>query len=244
MRSWYHAYDVAARAGVVAVVACLPLLAAARLPSLTSLMPPEVQVAPESDGEWSALPEWNPRPTSLVVAPAESVPAEVEPVAPPRPEAVNGTAPPASKGTPKGAGSSKPKGQYVTSAKTTGKRGAGGCVDEAKPGILRESAGRFVVERSFLRKYTGNLDAASRLAAVERHKGNGANGYRLTKVKTCGALYQMGLRNGDVLESVNGHQVRDVMSAYKALKILKREDDITIAVHRKGRPVKIRYTVV
>jgi len=229
MRAWYHAYDVAARAAVIGLTLGIPLLAIARIPiHLPVASSPPV----EDEEEWTTLPALSPKAAAELESAAKPPPGDE-----PSNAAGRGSR---SQGKSKNPG---PVGKYEVRAGFTGNKKPGGCSEKRLDSITKRSSGQFDVERAFVRKYTDNLDAASRLAAVERVRGKGANGYKLSRLKTCGALYQLGLREGDVVEEVNGRSLTDLVSAYGALKALKKDKRITLSIHRKGKPMTLRYSI-
>ncbi len=69
--------------------------------------------------------------------------------------------------------------------------------------------------------------------------GEGGHGFRLEKIKRDSLLYEMGLRNFDVVKTVNGKNFDDPGKAMDLLEGLGNEDALTVVVRRRGKDVKI-----
>ena len=53
----------------------------------------------------------------------------------------------------------------------------------------------------------------------------------------------MGLRNGDVLRSVDGQEIRSVDDALRLYENLKNSDSVTVELERRGRNRTINYNI-
>ena len=53
----------------------------------------------------------------------------------------------------------------------------------------------------------------------------------------------MGLRNGDVLKSVDGQQIRTVDDALRLYESLKSSDSVTVELQRRGTDRTINYNI-
>jgi general secretion pathway protein C len=66
---------------------------------------------------------------------------------------------------------------------------------------------------------------------------------RLFAIKT-GSLYEkVGLRNGDILKSINGNSLGDISQALKLFEKLKEERSITLLLERAKKEREFRYTI-
>jgi general secretion pathway protein C len=69
------------------------------------------------------------------------------------------------------------------------------------------------------------------------------NGLSLSNIKPNSIFRRMGLRNGDVLKSVDGQQIRSVDDALRLYESLKNSDNVTVELQRRGRDRKINYNI-
>lgn len=70
-----------------------------------------------------------------------------------------------------------------------------------------------------------------------------ANGMKISRIKPSSLFRRLGLRNGDVITSVNNSQIRSVDDAMGIYKDLQNGGGISIDLLRRGRPTTIEYTV-
>ncbi len=68
-------------------------------------------------------------------------------------------------------------------------------------------------------------------------------GLALSAIKPNSIFRRMGLRNGDVLKSVDGQQIRSVDDALKLYESLKSADNVTVELQRRGADRTINYNI-
>ncbi len=69
------------------------------------------------------------------------------------------------------------------------------------------------------------------------------SGLALSQIKPNSIFRRMGLRNGDVLKSVDGQQIRSVDDALKLYENLKSSNSVTVELQRRGRDRSINYNI-
>ena len=69
------------------------------------------------------------------------------------------------------------------------------------------------------------------------------NGLSLSNIKPNSIFRRMGLRNGDVLRSVDGQEIRSVDDALRLYENLKNSDSVTVELERRGRNRTINYNI-
>jgi general secretion pathway protein C len=69
------------------------------------------------------------------------------------------------------------------------------------------------------------------------------NGLALSNIKPNSIFRRMGLRNGDVLKSVDGQQIRSVDDALRLYESLKSSDNVTVELQRRGSNRTINYNI-
>jgi general secretion pathway protein C len=69
------------------------------------------------------------------------------------------------------------------------------------------------------------------------------SGLSLSQIKPNSIFRRMGLRNGDVLKSVDGQQIRSVDDALRLYESLKTSDSVTVELQRRGSDRTINYNI-
>jgi general secretion pathway protein C len=69
------------------------------------------------------------------------------------------------------------------------------------------------------------------------------DGLMLSRVKPNSLFMRMGLRNGDVINGVNGQQLQSVDDAMSFYEKLKESDQVTVQLKRGGRERTIQYSI-
>ena len=116
-------------------------------------------------------------------------------------------------------------------------------LDDFGGGISNEGDD-FVVDEAELDKGLENLPMLlTQARAVPYFKDGRSIGLRLFAIKT-GSLYEkVGLKNGDILKSINGNGLGDISQAMKLFEQLKQERSITLTLERDKQEREFRYTI-
>jgi general secretion pathway protein C len=69
------------------------------------------------------------------------------------------------------------------------------------------------------------------------------SGLSLSDIKPNSIFRRMGLRNGDVLKSVDGQEIRSVDDALKLYESLKSADNVNVVLQRRGSDRTINYNI-
>jgi len=112
-------------------------------------------------------------------------------------------------------------------------------------GIDDIGEGHYRVERSVLDHYT-RLNEALKLAAVAWHRDERGkiDGFSVYRIRCGNPLAQVGLRNGDVIHSINGKRVRSIPHAILVVAKVKRKDRIHVIGSRRGERLDIVAEVI
>ncbi len=114
----------------------------------------------------------------------------------------------------------------------------------AGAGIVNAGADDFVVEEAELDKGLENLPLLlTQARAVPYFKDGRSIGLRLFAIKT-GSLYEkVGLKNGDILKTINGNNLGDISQALKLFEQLKQERSINLTLERDKQEREFKYTI-
>ncbi len=66
---------------------------------------------------------------------------------------------------------------------------------------------------------------------------------KVTGIEPGSVLAQIGIENGDRLESVNGYEMSDPQRMLEAYARLRTADRLVLRVSRGGKPAEVRYTI-
>ena len=103
----------------------------------------------------------------------------------------------------------------------------------------------FVVDRSLIDEYTSDLSQISKMGRALLHRGPDGefDGYRLSAIRRNTLADQLGIKNGDIIHSVNGQPLNSVQNAMGAYQGLQSESELTFEVTRRGQPVTLKYRI-
>jgi type II secretion system protein C len=114
----------------------------------------------------------------------------------------------------------------------------------AGAGIVSSGSDDFVIEETELDKGLENLPLLlTQARAVPYFKDGRSIGLRLFAIKT-GSLYEkVGLKNGDILKTINGNNLGDISQALKLFEQLKQERSINLTLERDKQEREFKYTI-
>jgi len=121
---------------------------------------------------------------------------------------------------------------------------AGVSAAQLAAGITRVSATEHRIERALVDQLLADPRSALSRARVAPHTEAGrVVGLRLSGVSPRGALGLLGLRNGDVLRTLNGFDLSRPDAALEAYARLRNADQLTLAVLRSGQPTTLSFEI-
>jgi hypothetical protein len=112
--------------------------------------------------------------------------------------------------------------------------------DRRVEGIVEILDGYYAVQRSVLDHYA-TLKEGMRLAHVAWHKDDAGkkDGFSIYRIGCGNPLAQVGLKNGDVIHTINGHKVKSIPQALVVVARVKRKERIEVIGSRRGEPIRI-----
>lgn len=130
-----------------------------------------------------------------------------------------------------------------TYTKTTAPAGAAAGDEEA--GVTATGDNKFTVERSVLDAALANPEKLASQVRVVPHKDASGNvdGYRLSGIRRKSLFYSLGIKNGDVVHTVNGRQLSSMGTAMDAYTDLQNESSFNFEITRRNQRQTFEYEV-
>jgi general secretion pathway protein C len=123
-------------------------------------------------------------------------------------------------------------------------RNAGLTDQELDEGIEKISDTKFNIQRSLVDKALANQGSLMKAARVIPHDENGrVVGVKLYGIRRTSLLGRLGIRNGDMLRTINGFDMTSPDTALEAYSVLRTADKLTLAVKRQNRETTIEYNI-
>lgn len=143
-------------------------------------------------------------------------------------------------GRPRPSAASKPT--PTSSARDA--RKAGLTDEELTEGIEKISDTKFNLQRSMVDKVLANQGSLMKSARVIPHEENGrVVGVKLYGIRRNSLLGRLGIRNGDMLRTINGFDMTSPDTALEAYSRLRSADKLTLAVKRQNKEMTIDYNI-
>ncbi len=129
-------------------------------------------------------------------------------------------------------------------------QGSGSVSRSANRGPTARQPGGVRTQRISLRRNLINdaMQDVSKLMTeikISPHLGEDGqpSGLAVSNIKPNSIFRRMGLRNGDVLKSVDGQDIRSVDDALKLYESMKSADSLSVQIQRRGRDRNIEYNI-
>ncbi|MFT4974542.1 MAG: hypothetical protein ACI8S6_000425 [Myxococcota bacterium] len=110
-------------------------------------------------------------------------------------------------------------------------------------GVTRHSESRYTLSQAFVDRYIRDQGQAQQQggASWKKNKQRETVGIRLRSLRC--APRTAGLKNNDIIKSINGRAVTSTAGALLAYSDLKRSDSFSVKLRRSGKTMTIQYTV-
>ena len=112
-------------------------------------------------------------------------------------------------------------------------------------GVTRISDTQYNIERGEIDGALSNLnEIATQARIVPSFQDGKANGFKLFSIKP-GSLYaKIGLRNGDVIQKINGYELNSPDKALEVYQKLRDSSAVSIEMLRRGQSTTVNYSIV
>lgn len=110
--------------------------------------------------------------------------------------------------------------------------------------IKKTGEGTYLVDRREIDYSIENLSTViTKMRAVPYLKDGETLGFRIFNIRPNSIFERMGLKNGDVIQNVNGSELRDPQAALSLLDTVASADSIRIDLLRNRAPTTMSYTI-
>jgi general secretion pathway protein C len=111
-------------------------------------------------------------------------------------------------------------------------------------GISEINSDEFVVDEGELNRAIENLPLVlTQARAVPYFKDGRSVGLRMFAIRTGSIFEKIGLKNGDILKSVNGQSLADLTQAVKLFEKLKEERSVNVVLERDRQDRDFKYQI-
>ncbi len=112
------------------------------------------------------------------------------------------------------------------------------------PHVQQLSENQYKIDRSEVDSQLDNMaQLFTQIRAVPHFDGGESTGFRLFAIRQNSIFDQIGLRNGDIIEEINGNKISDPSKALALLQELRNVDTLTVKGTRNKTPLDLSYQV-
>jgi type II secretion system protein C len=111
--------------------------------------------------------------------------------------------------------------------------------------VTAEGDNKFIVDESLITDALANPEALATQIRAVPHKGADGNidGYRLSGIRKGSFFDKLGVKNGDIIHSVNGKELNSVSAAMEAYQSLSAEKTFNFDMTRRNQRQSMDYEV-
>ncbi|HRX15389.1 MAG TPA: type II secretion system protein N [Spirochaetota bacterium] len=90
----------------------------------------------------------------------------------------------------------------------------------------------------------GSMDTMLKGLVVSPYRKDGQIvGYRLKRVSSQNMLYKYGMRSGDILQKINGHQITSTQKLFELWQTIPEESKVIIEINRRGNDETLEFII-
>ena len=117
--------------------------------------------------------------------------------------------------------------------------------ERIQAGIQRERSGHYSIDRSVLEEITENQSVLQAQApdVTPSYENGRPTGFRLDGIQRGSMFQAIGVRNGDIIRSVNGTTIDSPQRAAELFDTLMSQNSVQIVIRRRGRDVNLNYNI-
>ncbi|MCB9685858.1 MAG: hypothetical protein H6735_12525 [Alphaproteobacteria bacterium] len=123
--------------------------------------------------------------------------------------------------------------------------GPAAATDEGDGSVSQTGENRFTVSKDTFEKNINDLESISKMGRALLHRGPDGeyDGYRLSAIRRGTLADQLGIKNGDIIHSVNGESLNSMQAAMNAYNTMKTQSSFCFEISRRGTPTELCYDV-
>jgi general secretion pathway protein C len=124
--------------------------------------------------------------------------------------------------------------------------GAGGSIESRiQTGVTSTGPNSYNVDRNLIREVASDQKSLKENAPriVPYFEGGAAKGFRLQGLKSGGMFSAIGIRNGDVVLSVNGSPIDSPQKALDIYQSMMTQSSVNLTVLRRGKEEQLTYAI-
>jgi general secretion pathway protein C len=111
-------------------------------------------------------------------------------------------------------------------------------------GIQQTSENEFTVSKSEVDSALENMSQLfTQIRAVPHFEGGQSIGFRLFAIRRGSLFDRIGLKNGDIIRSINGNEMTDPSKAMALLQELRNATNLDVEITRNQQPTKLTYNI-
>ena len=115
---------------------------------------------------------------------------------------------------------------------------------DEESGIGKVGADHYTIDQDVFDELTKNpLKLASQIRVSEHKKDGQVDGYRVSGIRRKSLFYKLGIKNGDIIHSVNGLPLTSEGDGMKALESLQSSRDFSFDITRRRKQRTMKYDV-
>ena len=119
----------------------------------------------------------------------------------------------------------------------TGEEGGG-------PGVTKVSETQYNVDRKEVDNALSNLSqVATQARIVPSFKNGKPNGFKMFSIKPGSIYSKIGLKNGDVIQKINGYEMNSPDKALELYQKLKDASSVSVELQRRGQTTNMTYAI-
>lgn len=142
------------------------------------------------------------------------------------------------------AGSPGPRGSLTSVASAAPGGAAPGSAAGPGGAIQQVSENEFVVPRAEVDSAMENMSQLfTQIRAVPHFEGGQSVGFRLFAIRRGSLFDRIGLKNGDIIRSINGTEMTDPSKALALMQELRNVGSLEVDITRNQQPQKLSYSV-
>ncbi len=135
-------------------------------------------------------------------------------------------------------------GYEKTGEKKKGRR-KGKAKEDDDSGVTKEGPNKFVIDQEVVDEILKNPEQLYSQVRAVPHKGadGQVDGYRLSGIRRRSFFYKLGVKNGDIIHSVNGKSLDSMGNAMAAYESLQSSKNFTFEVTRRNNKQNFEYEI-